>query len=296
MAEYNHIKEIFDNLKAFDTKTLLSSLEIITQDPEIKKIYLQKDREKLYSYVNPLFQKLKNKYGITHWYFILPDGHTFLRAHNKELYGDEITRFTFWKAGDTGKSASGIELGKTAYALRAVMPYYHDGELIGYMELGEEIDHFLDALKSVANHEFVFIANKQFLDKEKWQSVRNMAGLRNNWDDLADYVVITNVENEEEGLISKCFTEENMISEARGEILYQQIKKEDEVFQCAGHQLIDAGEMPSGMLLSLIDVNDKSILAKSANRIIFIFSALMFILIILINQYFFFQHKLKTKK
>lgn len=163
MMNLNYAQSSFNNLQKQDTKTLSSALEAIVQDPGIKQAYLEKDRDALYSYTEPLFENLKTKYGITHWYFILPNGQVFLRAHNKNIYGDAVNRFTFLKARETKDIASGIELGKTAYALRVVMPYYNNGELIGYVELGEEIEHFLEILKGKTSNDFSIIADKKYL-------------------------------------------------------------------------------------------------------------------------------------
>jgi len=161
-----HGERMFLNLEERDSNLLASTLEVISHDKEIKEIYLSKDREELYKFVLPLFKNLKNNHGITHWYFILPNGTNFIRIHNKEIYGDQINRDTFLKAQETKKLTSGIELGKTAFALRVVMPYYHNNQLIGYIELGQEIEHFLNILKGETTNEFALAVDKTFLDQE----------------------------------------------------------------------------------------------------------------------------------
>ncbi len=279
----DYVKSVFNNLEEVDTKMLSSALEVIIQDPALKRIYLEKDREKLYNYGKALFQNIKTKYGITHWYFILPDGHTFLRMHNKDIYGDEITRYTFLRARDTGKTGSGIELGKTAYALRVVMPYYNGSELIGYLELGEGIDHFLEILKSETSNEFVIVADKENLNMEKWASVRNVAGLRNNWNDSESYLVISPPEPDK--AVLECFTDENLKEGEKGKVLFQRLKGNTKFFRCAGLSLVDAGGRQSGMLLLLIDISSYIDIAKASNKIIFVFSMILFTLIVLINYF-----------
>ncbi len=281
------VENSLEYLEKSDTKMLSSTLEVIVSDQSIKDIYLEKDREKLYNYVLPLFEDIKSKYGITHWYFILPNGHTFLRVHNKQLYDDEITRFTFYGARDTKEVSSGIELGKTAYALRTVMPYYNEGELIGYVELGEEIDHFLEILSQGTNDEFILAVGKQFLNEEKWVSVRKVAGLRNNWDDSLNYLIISSLVLEEKELILECFTDENLIEGARGKLIFQELKEGDDFYQCAGIPLIDAGNRQSGTILSLINTNSYNSFTKSSNLTILGFLVLIFILIALMSYFLF---------
>ena len=125
-----YLDKAFINLEHNDSRTLASSLELFTNDHSFQKIFMEKDREQLYSYCKPLFETMEKQYGITHFYFILPNGKCFLRVHNKNIYGDNITRSTFRKAKETQSIISGIELGKTAFALRTVMPYYYKNKLI----------------------------------------------------------------------------------------------------------------------------------------------------------------------
>ncbi len=286
-SDFKKIETSFEHIGESDIKTLSSALEIIIQDLAIKEIYMERNRERLYNHVKPLFEELKTKYGITHWYFILPDGHTFLRVHNKEFYDDEITRFTFYGARDTKEVSSGIELGKTAYALRVVMPYYDEGELIGYVELGEEIDHFLDILGEETGDEFILAVDKKYLDEEKWASVREKAGLRNNWDDSLNYLVISPLALEGNELILRCFTNENLVEGARGKLIFQILKEGDDFYQCAGVPLIDAGNRQSGTILSLIDINSYKSFTKSSNLTILGFLVLIFILMALMSYFLF---------
>ena len=141
---------------------MLSSLiAVIERDEKIKELYISKNKKGLYLEAKNMFEEIKDKYGITHWYFILPDGRCFLRVHNEKLSGDQINRYTYKEAKTTKKESSGIELGKTAYALRVVSPYYSNGKLIGYMELGQEIDDFLNVLKTETGDEFSIIVEKK---------------------------------------------------------------------------------------------------------------------------------------
>jgi len=241
-------------LEKQDTEKLSAALEILAQNENFQNIYLQKDREALYKAVEPLFQELKQSYGITHFYFILPDGKCFLRVHDKAIYGDEITRFTFWKARDTKQVASGLELGKTAFALRVVRPYYHNNELIGYVELGEEIDNFLEMLKGSSDNEFFLLIKKQYLDKEKYDLVKSREMVRNNWDDFDDYVIVgsTKDSNDFRELFSKTTTLEH---EKDYWDSHSFIKDGNNHYAIDSFGFADAGNQDSGMILSMIEIS-----------------------------------------
>ena len=272
-----HIKNNFHYLEERDTQILSSTLEVIIQDQSFKNLYLEKDREKLYNYGQPLFENLKNKYSITHFYFILPDGHDFVRLHNKEIYGDLIERITFQKARDTKKIASGIELGKTAFALRAVIPYYNNGELIGYVELGEDMDHIFKILQNQTNDDFAIIVDKEYLNREDWKSVRQTARLRDNWNDLEKHLVISSTNTNNDEITAKCFVEDNLERVEKGELLLQQLQSKNQTFVCGGFSVTDAGGRHIGSVLSLIDITDQMAIAQRASYTLFSVAIILFI-------------------
>lgn len=288
--EIRAVERNFLNLKERDTEILSSALEVFVQNQAFKDVYLEKDRVKLYNYGQPLFQNLKNKYGITHFYFILPDGYCFLRLHDKDIYGDLITRFTFWKARDTEEAASGIELGKTAFALRVVMPYYNGNELIGYVEFGEEINHFLEILKGKTNNEFTIIADKKHLDREKWKSVTQVAGLRDNWDDLEEHLIISDTTEGKMEAAGKFFTEENLERIEEGETVLERMQSEDKTFAGGGFEIIDAGGRHAGAILSLINITDQLGIAQKAEFTTI--GAIIILLITALSISFFFSRSI----
>jgi len=276
-----HLHDLFYTLEERDIKILSSALEAIIWDPGVKSVYLEKDREKLYNYEQPLFQNLKDNSGITHFYFILPDGHVFIRLHGKELYGDLVTRITFQEARDTKKLSSGIELGKTAFALRAVMPYYKDSELIGYVELGEEIDHFLKVLKGSTSNEFMIVADKEHLNREDWKSVRQTAGLRDNWDDSEKHLILGSTTKEES--VSKCFAEDALELIEEGKNRFSEFQDKNQTFTCGGFTIIDTKGRHIGAVLSSIDITDQVALAQKSNYTLIITSIILFFATLIIG-------------
>ena len=267
-------EEDFFDIQKESVRTLSVALEVISQDEAMKQVYLEKDREKMFDYGQPLFQELKDKYMITHFNFILPNGTEFVRLHNKDIYGDEIKRTTFLKAQQTKNVVSGIELGKTAYALRVVMPYYDGSELIGYVEMGQEIDEFLAVIKKDKANEFSLIVEKELLKEDDWASSRKVRNLRNNWDDLREHVVISETTDD----IFSRFSYENVnMLETEGSFL-KKSELEDKIFACGGFAFLDAAGEKSGVIFSLIDVTDKQDLI-SRIRIILLFVLLAMLLL-----------------
>jgi hypothetical protein len=67
-----------------------------------------------------------------------------LRVYQPENMTEAPTRFTKQQAMTRGTPVSGLELGRVGtFTLRIVYPWRIKNELIGYIELGQEIDSIL---------------------------------------------------------------------------------------------------------------------------------------------------------
>ncbi len=195
-------KLTFDNLEKQDVQKLSGILDVLMSRDDLRALYLTGDRDALYAAASPLAAELADKYGVTHVYFERPEPEStiFLRLHGKDRFDDRIERKTYKLAVESKSYGAGKELGKTAFALRVVHPYYGPtGDLVGYMEVGEEIDHFFDILKEQTGDEFAMVLLKDKLSAEDWATMRESAGQPNNWDDN-ESVVVANATSDEIGL------------------------------------------------------------------------------------------------
>ncbi|MDH5680540.1 MAG: methyl-accepting chemotaxis protein [Spirochaetota bacterium] len=247
-------RKSFDNLKTDDIKKLSAVLDSLLFNEKIKLTYLENDRAKLQQLVEPLFKKLKTQYQITHWYFHRPEPAKtkFLRVHNPRQFDDSIGRITYETAVKTKSYGAGIELGKLGFALRVVHPYYHNNNLIGYMELGEEIDHFLRIMKKQTGNDFAILIKKKYLTKDKWLSTRKSHGLTDNWDQFKDVVLVDNTINDKsivnyDGDIEKI--------PAGGQSLGS-IEKNNKQYVRGIFPLVDASKRQVGGVFILKDVTD----------------------------------------
>ncbi len=178
----------FEKLERADVEMLSRSLDALVGDPALVGPFLARDREELLRAARPVFERLKAENQITHFYFLDPEpGRTcFLRVHKPEQFGDRVGRDTLTAAIATKTIGAGKELGKTAFALRVVKPIRSGGKIVGYMELGEEIDHFVDRMKQQTGDDFGLFVDKQHVDRAELARVRN----DDRWDEHADVVLI----------------------------------------------------------------------------------------------------------
>lgn len=180
----------FANLERSEIEKLSAILDGLLAMEGLKKSFLARDRERLLAEAAPIYQTLRTRDGITHWYFLDPEPSRtcFLRVHRPGLHGDRVDRVTLQAAIRTKDGGSGMELGQTAFALRVVRPYLAGGEVIGYLELAEEIDQFLDRMKALTGDDYGLLVKKKFLDEKAWAAVA--AGARNTWNDRPETVVV----------------------------------------------------------------------------------------------------------
>lgn len=138
-----------------------------------------------------LFAELKKKFDITHLYFSAPNRVNILRVHQPERFGDTIDRSTTLQAQQKNQTSYGVELGPLGtFTLRLVTPWFdNDGKLLGFVELGMEIDHVLRAMQREANVKTFILIDKQFIDRPAWEAGMRMLGRVPDWNQFADVVL-----------------------------------------------------------------------------------------------------------
>ena len=182
--------EAFALQQRTEVEKLAAALEVIMASPDLRAAFQSGDRARLLRLAAPVLESLMARTRITHWYFHTadPQPRVFLRVHRPDLLGDAPTRATLRRAVDTGDVGAGLELGRTAFALRVVRPWQVDGRVIGYVELAEDIDHFLTAMKGRTGDEYGLLVRKKYLDAAAWAAAVGPRASR--WDETDDVLVV----------------------------------------------------------------------------------------------------------
>ncbi|MDD5211794.1 MAG: EAL domain-containing protein, partial [Sulfuricurvum sp.] len=204
-------KRAMDSGIKADEDKLSAALAIITADPALKRAMIEGDREALLEQSIRYFKTLREKNDITHFYFHQANRVNFLRVHNPKRHGDKIDRFSLLQAEATLKPASAIEIGPMGlFTLRVVFPWYEKGTLIGYVEMGQEIEHLYAHIKEIANVDLHVIIDKRVLLKEDWESGMKMMGRKAQWNLLPQSVVIYTTLPESSGVLINQISECNL--------------------------------------------------------------------------------------
>ena len=183
-AMFNH--NIMENSSMLDAVSTA-----LVRNKDIESAFVAKDRSRLLSLSTPLFNELSKDNLITHFYYHDTERVNLLRVHKPGRFGDKINRFTMIESESIGSTSAGIELGVLGtFTLRHVAPWYDSNqELIGYIELGMEIDKIFESIEQFYNVDLYMFINKKYLNKGRWVEGMTMLGHGTNWDALNQYVV-----------------------------------------------------------------------------------------------------------
>lgn len=191
------VHQAFDLAIRRDSDKLGATLKAITHDERVRSAFLSGDRGTLLTATQGLFAGLLGDHNITHFYFIGTDRRMFLRVQRPDSHGDIVERSTLMRAEETGRTTAGLELGQMGlFTLRVVEPWRNtNGSLMGYVELGMEIDRSLTQLHELTGVDLYLLVDKRHLDRPQWESGMDMLGDAKNWDLLPGQVVAGRTRN-----------------------------------------------------------------------------------------------------
>ena len=234
-----------------DAGMMGAALEVIIRDKELKTALKAKDRNALLARTQTLYDQLHSKHQITHFYFTGPDRVNILRVHQPGRYGDRIDRFTTLEAEKTGKPFYGIELGPLGtFTLRVVVPWYDGKQLLGYVELGEEIEHITRGLRDMFGVEIFILIEKKNLDRKNWETGMKMLGRKFDWNRFPSVVIAyqTSALFPEE-LFRIFFVEQQTRTGTSEDIIYNGLQ-----YRCTFFPLKDAGSHLVGNMVFMRDI------------------------------------------
>ena len=184
-------QKLFTILEAREISKMTAVSDALFASTQVRDAFAAKDRDRLLALTAPLYPQLKSE-GITNWMFHTPepDMTVFLRLHNPAKFGDHLNRFFDKEVARTHALVSGNELARAGFAVRIIRPVYDSkGAVTGYVELGEELDPFMRAMKAQTGNDYGLLLNKKFVDRQFWADSSATWKRRDNWDDHAGFVI-----------------------------------------------------------------------------------------------------------
>ena len=189
--QLNSVQQLFTTTLRNEAEHLNTFIDFVMNDPKVCNAFLAGDRQLLYENTRSIFRNIENRHHITHFYFHNLDKTCFLRVHKPASHDDVINRYTLQKAAAEGAVAYGIELGPFGtLTLRVVHPWVVDNKLIGYIELGREVEYIIPTMKAILGYDFFFLVNIRHLNRQMWQEGLKISGRQGRWEEIPRHVII----------------------------------------------------------------------------------------------------------
>lgn len=186
------VETLFRAQSTDSVHVMLSVIELVMRDRRLEAAFRARDRGRLLALSEPILNEIRARNRITHFYYILPDRTMFLRVQIPDQHGDRIDRFVLQEAQRTGKPFWGNEQGPFgSLTLRVNYPWFSDGKIVGYLEMGIEFEDIMQTVHKLLNADVFVAINKQFLNREKWESMKERVRPHANWDEFPAMVVLS---------------------------------------------------------------------------------------------------------
>ncbi|MBA3027827.1 MAG: PAS domain S-box protein [Desulfobacteraceae bacterium] len=187
---FDSVESLLDSTINTNACLMDAVLGTLKRNPLFPEALRNKDRQALLTLSRSLYEELHSDHDITHLYFSDPGRVNLLRVHKPDRYGDIINRFTTVNAEKTGKTFQGIEMGPLGtFTLRVVAPWYEENRLIGFVEIGKEIDKIVKSLTKSLKVDFFILIDKKNLNREDWENGMHMLHRMPEWNKIESFVI-----------------------------------------------------------------------------------------------------------
>lgn len=131
-------------IEALEAFAIGLALEV-ANNPEVQAAFAAGDRARLVELTLPSYQVINAQFDVPQHQFHLPPATSFLRLHQLDQFGDDLSsfRFTVLAANELKQPLAGIEIGRGGLGVRGVAPVSYQGEHIGTVEFGLNVDERL---------------------------------------------------------------------------------------------------------------------------------------------------------
>jgi len=126
----------------------------------------KKERDRLRIKLKDLIQNEYNimkKAGVLQFQFVFPNNESFIRMHQSEKYGDDLSnvRDDLKYTNETKKISRGLVQGRVIHGFRNVYPLFDkNGDYLGAMDIAYASDNFQNELTAVSDIHAHFLINK----------------------------------------------------------------------------------------------------------------------------------------
>lgn len=230
IESFKNVSEIFHKTISDETELFINLIQIVQKDETIVNNYKKQNKDWLFLYLHQIYLNFQDKHNITHIYIHDTNKTNFLRVHNRYVHSDKISRHTLDEAFDTGATSSGIELGvHRDFSLRVVSPWYESGELIGYVEIGKNIEHISKELARTLKTNIIITINKDMLkdtsssNDERYIELNNFYVIKSTLSNIKISNELLNILDKKDNILNTAFNNQGHIYNINSESIYDKM-------------------------------------------------------------------------
>lgn len=147
--------------------------QTLANNRELQRLFAERDRDGLLEVIEPAFNA--NQEEIPRIHFHEEDSTSFLRVHNPDNYGDDLSGFReiVNEVNERQVMLTGLEEGGSGYGFRVVVPISYEGEHVGSMEASSSFGQsFIEGIQESVGGE-IFIYTFERDDSAAWEASDN---------------------------------------------------------------------------------------------------------------------------
>lgn len=184
-------QSVLEGLLKENAALLASTAEFLASKPHLQQAIIRNDVKQLTEHSRPLLDRLSKQLDITHFYYYDPLGKLVLRVYfPKDVSQPGTRRKNLQQAMASGRPVTGLEIGRHgSFAQRLVFPWYVDGQLVGYIELGTDLIKILDKVKTISQVEMIVAIDKDHVSHLSWEDFSSKRKTTFPWNFLADKLI-----------------------------------------------------------------------------------------------------------
>jgi diguanylate cyclase (GGDEF)-like protein len=209
---FENVSSTIEHITDKEATFMEDLIDQLKKDPKTIEMYKNDQKEWLFMYLHQTYMKLHKNYGLTHFYIHKANRTNYLRVHNKSKSSDFINRETLRAAKDSYDTIRGVEFGISHnLTLRVVSPWIVDGVLIGYIELGKEIDLITKEYSDFTDKDIIFTINKELISEDNFNTWKNKNFRNRYYYDMDNFYVIDSTIDEIGTELQKALNEKRIL-------------------------------------------------------------------------------------
>lgn len=278
-----------------EIKNLAESLEFaliaISSANSTRQYIKAGDKVSLYERWKPIYEKLKADFEVNHFTFMDNERNRILRVHLPDQSEGTVIRHTLLEAERTGEVKWGIELEMGSLeipTLRVVQPIFDDNTIIGFVELGDDIDGLLEEIYERTDNHIIATVFKEKIDSVRWVETMKILNREADWGRLKDAAIFYTSLNETHNGVIDILNSKGIESIKNGLRVYFNNK----IWQVSQTSILDASGKKIGYLIFMVDSTN---IVHSFRKAVFFGSLIVLILVAVLISIVYFLLKRTNK-